>query len=79
MKCETCKWWKERFNVRASCIDTVGTEVLHLGHCEPERHVGNPHPINVVQRHYRGLTASDYSCPEYKERGRLLPKHGSGP
>ena len=59
MNCKTCKWWKERFYVRANCIDSVGTAVLHLGYCEPI----NPECTGM----WKGLTASDYSCGEHKK------------
>ena len=63
LTCETCRWWTTRFKVRVDCIGSVGTEVLHLGYCEPP-----PFLHRGASGHWKGLTAADYSCGEHQER-----------
>ena len=60
--CANCKWWGDPYDV------ALRNGFVKFGHCEPDRHVGNPHPINVVQRHHFGLTAGDYTCGEWREK-----------
>ena len=59
--CETCRWWKE------SDLRAPSTKVMEvkLGYCEPVIPLGVE---GTYVRTARGLTASDYSCGEHKER-----------
>lgn len=63
MTCETCRFWE-----RWGQVMMADDRPRWLGHCEPERHLGGEAPINVTRKHHCGLTAADYSCPEWKER-----------
>jgi hypothetical protein len=58
--CKDCRFWKPHTGLH----DDMRGGWLHLGHCEPVVPFpgGKNQTISSVQK-YRGLTASDYSCP----------------
>jgi hypothetical protein len=83
-QCSNCRWWKDAglvahreppvyVQVRGIGLETRGPKAL--GYCEPVREI--PYETDAsgyvltTQKHRKhcGLTAEDYTCSEWKERG----------
>jgi hypothetical protein len=64
--CSNCRWWKDAELVAriSKSVAALPARYVPLGYCGPW--VGS---AVTGRNEHHGLTAEDYSCGEWKERG----------